>query len=440
MSISRLITDIKSSLWFMPTMLVLVAIGLAVGAIELDGVLGDDLGTRFPRLFGAGAEGSRELLSAIASSTITVAGVVFSITIVTLSLAAAQYSPRVLRNFMSDRANQVVLGVFVGVFVYCVLVLRTIRNGDEGFVPGASILIAIALALTGIAFLIFFIHHTATSIQVSEIAARIWRETMNALRREVPEPYENTAPVREIEAWFTGCAHVQATATGYIQRVDIAALIRWAKEHGRALWVEKAVGEFVVAGECLARVKDAEPVQDDAACGLREAFTVNTYRDVTQDPAFGLQQLVEIALKALSPGVNDTGTARDALNYITAIMVEIVRRPRPAHCVCRDGDSPVLVARMRGFDELAQLAFAPLRRNATRNFEVTRHLLVALKLLAELANDANQRRTIAQEIAAVDEGFDRSSVTRAESLVISALVAEARDCTDAMHRQSRCIQ
>ena len=223
---------------------------------------------------------------------------------------------------MSDRANQVVLGVFVGVFVYCVLVLRTIRNGDEGFVPGASILIAIALALTGIAFLIFFIHHTATSIQVSEIAARIWRETMNALRREVPEPYENTAPVREIEAWFTGCAHVQATATGYIQRVDIAALIRWAKEHGRALWVEKAVGEFVVAGECLARVKDAEPVQDDAACGLREAFTVNTYRDVTQDPAFGLQQLVEIALKALSPGVNDTGTARDALNYITAIMRE----------------------------------------------------------------------------------------------------------------------
>jgi hypothetical protein len=121
-------------------------------------------------------------------------------------------------------------------------------------------------------------------------------------------------------------------------------------------------------------------------------------------------------------------------------MVEIVRRPRPAHCVRRDGDSPVLVARMRGFDELAQLAFAPLRRNATRNFEVTRHLLVALKLLAELANDANQRRTIAQEIAAVDEGFDRSSVTRAESLVFSALVAEARDCTDARHRRSQCIQ
>ena len=415
----------------MPTMLVLVAIGLAVGAIELDGVLGDDLGTRFPRLFGAGAEGSRELLSAIASSTITVAGVVFSITIVTLSLAAAQYSPRVLRNFMSDRANQVVLGVFVGVFVYCVLVLRTIRSGEEGFVPGASILIAIALALTGIAFLIFFIHHTATSIQVSEIAARIWGETMNALRRGRPESYENTASVREIEAWFTRCAHVQATATGYIQRVDISALIRWAKEHERALWVEKAVGEFVVAGECLARVRDAEPVQDNAASGLHEAFTVNTYRDVTQDPAFGLQQLVEIALKALSPGVNDTGTARDALNYITAIMVEIVRSPRPAHCVRRDGDSPILVARMRGFDELAQLAFAPLRRNATRNFEVTRHLLVALKLLSELANDATVRRTIAQEIAAVDEAFDRSSVTRAESLVISALIAAARDRTDA---------
>jgi uncharacterized membrane protein len=412
-------------------MIVLAAIALAVGAIELDSALGDDLGSRYPRLFGAGAEGSRQLLSAIASSTITVAGVVFSITIVTLSLAAAQYSPRILRNFMRDRANQVVLGVFVGVFVYCVLVLRTIRSGEDAFVPGFSVLLGIALALTGIAFLIFFIHHTATSIQVSEMAARISAETLKAIRSECAdgEPYEPL--LREPEGAAARRALVTSTETGYIQRMDTAALRSWAGEQRRSVWVEKAAGEFVAAGECLVRVEGADAVAEAASAALRKAFTLNTYRDLPQDPAFGLQQLVEIALKALSPGVNDTGTARDALNYITAIMAELAREPPPAFRVCRDDSGPLVVVRTRGFAELVELAFGALRRNARCNFDVTRHLLLALELLAHTTADSNMRQVIMNEIAAVDEGFDRQSVTSAETLAISALVARARGHADA---------
>src|SRR5689334_4027204 len=146
----KLLTDLRNSFWFLPSLTVVTCVLVAIGAIELDGFIGKDALARFPRLFGAGAEGARELLSSIAGSTITVAGVVFSITIVALSLTAAQYSPRVLRNFMADRVNQGVLGVFVGIYVYCLIVLRTVRAGDDGFVPGISIIGALLLALVGV--------------------------------------------------------------------------------------------------------------------------------------------------------------------------------------------------------------------------------------------------------------------------------------------------
>jgi uncharacterized membrane protein len=153
-------TDLRSSFWFVPAVIVGAAVALALVLIETDRMLLQDVSDSWPRLFGAGAAGSRGMLSTIAGSMITVAGVVFSITIVSLSLASSQYSSRVLRNFMRDRTNQTVLGVFVGIFAYCLVVLRTIRGGDEGaFVPALAVLVAVALAFVGIAFLIVFIDH-----------------------------------------------------------------------------------------------------------------------------------------------------------------------------------------------------------------------------------------------------------------------------------------
>jgi uncharacterized membrane protein len=427
MSLTKLITDIKSSLWFVPSAMVLFSIGLAVGALEIDGLLGDEITRRYPRLFGAGAEGSRQLLSAIASSTITVAGVVFSITIVALSLAAAQYSPRVLRNFMSDRANQVVLGVFVGVFVYCLLVLRTIRGGEEAFIPGVSVLIAIALALAGIAVLIFFIHHIASSIQVSEMAARIARETMAGLKRVTAESRSESGAEAEDALLSLTWYQVPATASGYMQRVNKEALMSWGRENRRAMRIEKFVGEFVIAGECLVLVSGSDSPAERDVAAINRAFTLNTYRDLAQDPAFGVQQLVDIALKALSPGVNDTGTARDALNYITSILLEVAGAPSPARRLFRSEGMLLLSIRVRTFEEYMQLAFAPLRRNAATNFDLTHHLLEALSLLADLAGDPHIRNVIAQEIAATDEAFQRAALPTSDKLKIVQAVQAARE-------------
>ena len=157
---------VRDSLWFMPTLSVLMAVLLAILLIVVDSILGNELWLRWSLVFGAGAEGSRGMLSAIATSMITVAGVAFSITIVALAQTSTQYSSRILRKFMGDRTNQLVLGVFVAIYAYCLIVLRTIRSGDEGgFVPSLAVLMAIVLAFVGIGVLIYFIHHIARSLQ-----------------------------------------------------------------------------------------------------------------------------------------------------------------------------------------------------------------------------------------------------------------------------------
>ncbi len=186
--LKQLVIDIRSSLWFVPTLNVVSMAALAIGLIEIAQQIDQTLRDRWPRLFAAEAEGSRAMLSAIAGSMITVAGVVFSITIVALTLASSQYTSRILRNFMRDRANQVVLGVFVGIYTYCLLVLRTISSGSNGaFIPSLAVSGGVVLALVGIRFFVFFIHHIAASIQASEIIDAITRDTLMVIDRLFPE-------------------------------------------------------------------------------------------------------------------------------------------------------------------------------------------------------------------------------------------------------------
>ena len=178
----------RSSFWFIPAVIVVGAVGLAVALIAVDINVELHVDKKWPLIFGSGADGARGLLSSVAGSMITVAGVVFSITIVALALTSSQYTSRVLSNFMRDQINQVVLGVFVGIFAYCLVVLRTIRGGDEGaFVPSLAVLGGLVLAFVGIAFLIFFIHHIAMSIQASTIIATAAEETIAAVDHLFPK-------------------------------------------------------------------------------------------------------------------------------------------------------------------------------------------------------------------------------------------------------------
>ena len=421
----KFLTDLKSSFWFVPSVMVLGSIALAFAAIELDLAVGAEALARFPRLFGARAEGSRQLVAAIASSTMTVAGVVFSITIVALSLTAAQYSPRVLRNFMSDRANQLVLGVFVGVYVYCILVLRTVRGGEDAFVPGISVLIAIALAIVGIGFLIFFIHHIATSIQVSEIAARVARETIKSIRDAAQAERSGESPgdfkALAAESTWSG---VPASRSGYIQQVHTDTLILCASRSGRLLRMEKAVGAFVIKGERLLSASGSAPLPEPMRARLNDAYILNTYRDLAQDPAFGVEQLVDIALRALSPGVNDTGTARNALNYIAEILCELALCGHGDDRYCMHEGKLVLIKRTQTFSDLMQSALGSIRRNSVQNLDMALPMLDTIASVALATRTPDARNAVMQELAALEESLNGSVMVSADKLTIDAALHE----------------
>lgn len=390
-------THLRSGFWFLPGVMVIAAAVLAVLMTEIDMRVSKEALLGFPRIFGAGAEGSRELLSAIASSTITIAGVVFSITIVALSLTAAQYSPRVLRNFMRDRSNQMVLGIFVGIFTYCLLVLRTIHGGEDAFIPSLSVIVGILLALVGIGFLIYFIHHIATSIQVSHITASIAEETNEAIDRLFPQelgeelPADMSAQIQKV-VWQS----VSAADTGYIQQVDMEALLKFARRYDVVVRMEHGIGAFVIAGQPLVSLSMSGQADSEIVKTVNKIFSISTYRNIPQDAAFGIQQLVDIALKALSPGVNDTNTANTSLDYLTAILYRLARR-RIEEPYRLDQGKLRVVAIGPSFRQLVDAAFDPIRRNVDGNVQMILALFNAVETIGRTIRNEERRKILLRQ-------------------------------------------
>jgi len=398
--------ELCSSFWFVPAAIVLAAVGLATVLIAVDATFTEV--ARWPLLFGAGAAGSRGLLTAVASSMITVAGVVFSITIVALSLTSSQYTSRVLRNFMRDRVNQVVLGLFVGVFAYCLVVLRTIRGGDEGaFVPSLAVLTGLSLAFVGIAGLIYFIHHISMSIQASTIIAAVAQETNAAVDHLFPEELgrdadEDTGGYLDMPLAEQAWSAVSANKTGYIESVDQEALLAFARGHGTILRMERAIGEFVAAGTPLVSVVDSGGLDDETTAELNAVYVLSRQRTVQQDVAFGIRQIVDIALKALSPGINDTTTAVMCVDYLAAILVRIaVRRMPTSHRL----DQGVLrvIARGPSFESLLAEAFDQIRQNAAGNVAILSRMLGAIQTIASLTTSPGRRAALREQVQSIAE-------------------------------------
>src|SRR5664279_4181698 len=224
--LKRCWSALPSSFWFVPTLIVAGSITLAMALIEAHSTGSAQWLARWPRLFGASAEGARGMLSTIAGSMMTVVGVTFSMTLVTLALASSQYTSRILRNFVRSRVTQVVLGIFAGIFTYCLIVLRTIRGGDEGaFVPNMAVFFGFVLTLGGVGALMVFIHHIASSIQASSIISSVAEETIAAIDRLFPEKLgqgpsedDDDQTLSPLSAW--NWRAVPASQSGYIQNVN----------------------------------------------------------------------------------------------------------------------------------------------------------------------------------------------------------------------------
>jgi uncharacterized membrane protein len=416
---------LAQSLWFVPSLMVLGAVLLAAGLVEAETFVNMKLGRLFPRVFGVGPDGARGMLTAIASSMITVAGVVFSVTIVALSLAASQYSPRVLRTFSDDRPTQLVLGVFVGVFVYCLVVLRTIRGGDSNsYVPSLAVLGGLVLALVGTGFLIFFIHHMAASIQPSAILSRISTATLATIDVLFPEGVG--APADELDSeeiesgttWTT----VASPRTGYVIHVSKTGLLACAKKSGRLVRMDAAIGDFVVEGQPIASLEGSWPVEEAEAKALVNNYSLDRQRTLEQDADFGFQQMVDIASKALSPGINDASTAILCIDRITQVLARVAIRRIESRLRESDGQLRV-IARGPTFESLVELAYFAIGRDARGNAVVLMRLVWSLERVASVTTNSARRQVLAEQLRRLEGSLLRSDGTSVEQ---KAVVSRAR--------------
>jgi len=385
---------LDASLWFVPTLMVAGAMALAYGLVRLDMHIGHDWVKDYPLLFGAGASGARGMLTTIAGSMMTVASLGFSLTLSTLGQVSSQYTSRVLRNFMSSRVNQLVLGSFVSIFVYCLLVLRTIRDGDEGgFIPSLAVTGGLVLAVLSIGVLVFFIHHIASIMQAGVIIGGVAEETEAAIRRLFPQELGTAASEPAQRALFDQAealawVPVPAATTGYLQTVEEAGLLALAHRLSGVVRLAHGVGSFVAQGAALAwvaRYDAAEPVtlSDQLRAEVNAQFSIGRQRTTEQDVGFGVRQLVDIALKALSPGINDTSTAVMCIDYLGALVASLAARRFADSLRTDDGGGPVRVITVQpSFETLVNTAFDQILLAGEGNLAVYLRLLTALDTAA----------------------------------------------------------
>ena len=322
-----------------------------------------------------GPDAARSILTAIAAAVITVVGVVFSITIVALTLASTQFGPRMLRNFIRDVGTQLTLGTFVATFVFCILALGSVSSPPaEEFVPHVSVSVALGLTLVDLGVLIYFIHHVAKSIQITEVISGIAGDLGRALRTVASEAAEAAAtqpsvlralsPAEANRRLDEQGAEISATTSGYLQAIDHRRLVKIAARSGALMRIVHRPGHFVVKGRPLAIVwpADASP---DIERALRRAHVVGSNRTLAQDLQFAIDQLVEIAIRALSPAVNDTYTAITCIDWLGDAMCKLVSSGLPDG-IYRDDHGEIRVIEVAlSYDRVINRAFDKIRQAGT---------------------------------------------------------------------------
>jgi uncharacterized membrane protein len=429
---------LQDAFWFLPSLIVAGSVVLAALLIRADTIGSGQWQARWPHLFGASAAGARGMLSTIAGSMMTVVGVTYSMVLVTLALASSQYTSRILRNFMRDRITQVALGVFAGIFTYCLIVLRTIRGGDEGgFVPSLAVAFGVVVAIGGISTLIFFIHHIASSIQASSIIASVAQETLAAVDRLFPGHLGQDPPSGDrVEArlssreprWQT----VPAKRNGYIQSVDNAALLRLTRKHRTILRMERGIGDFAVQGAPLASLALEELPAKELIADLQAAYVIGRHRTLQQDSGFGIRQIVDMALRALSPGFNDTTTAIMCVDYLTAILARLVSRDIPSS-YRYEGEELRIIAMGPSFESLVSESFDQIRASACGNVGIMLRMLGALHTIANLTANPSRRQVLGAHVQWIAELAERTIESPRDRARFEGRMARVRAALESKH-------
>jgi uncharacterized membrane protein len=428
---------LRTNLWLVPTLEILLAVALFAGTYALDRAAYDG-SLHFPSWVISGtADAARQILTTIAAAVITVVTLVFSITIVTLTLASTQFGPRMLRNFIRDRITQITLGSFVATFVYAILALVCIGPGSHGeFVPHLSITVTMALVILDVGVLVVFIDHIAKSIQLPQVIASIARDLSRAIEAEVAPPTTDapkTGPSLSemLVRLDEDSAVVRAPSSGYLQYVSMSTLIDISSRGHAVIRLLRRPGHFVAEGEPLANVWPAAAAPG-VARALGGAHATGPHRTLTQDLSFAVDQLVEIAIRALSPAVNDTFTALACIDWLGDGLGKIADRWRP-ETVHRDVAGRVrVIAVTVDFDRLLQRAHDKIRQASLGMPAVMIRQLDGLVNVAAHTTSTGQRELVLAQAAmimrgceeSVPERNDREDVRRRYDIVLAAVSSQ----------------
>ncbi len=381
MRVGARMAQLRESMWFVPGLMVLVALALAQGIIVVDLWLDARALDVLPDSFLLGVEGSRGILVAVGGSVLAVAATTFSITMSVIATASSTYGPRLVRNFMADRSNQRVLGLFVSTFVYCLMVMRRVQDSSDGitFVPHVAVYGALVLALASVAALVYFLHHISDVIQVSTLVRRVREELERAVDALYGDGSTDRVPAAPLDR---ASAVVLADRAGFVTTIDAAGLARAAQGVGVAE-VLAGPGVHVMVGEPLARVSgDAEAM----GTLVRDHVYIGDTRTPTQDVHFAVQQMVEMAVRAVSPSTNDPYTARNVVEELACGLVPALRHDDPGPGWVDEAGVVRLVWQLPSGAELVDLVFDDLRVYAASDPAV---VLAALGLAGRLLRVAS---------------------------------------------------
>ena len=391
--VGAVLERLRSSLFFVPMVFVVAFAALGLAMTEVDALVdgADDL----PFVLTSTVDSARELLSVVAAATITVAGIAFSVSLLVIQQASSQFSPRVVHSLFRDPFNRRVMGLAVGTFTYCLMVLRSVRGpleeGGEPVIPNLSVGVAVILGVAAILAIVAFIDHNAHSLEISEILARVTEGTVDQIRHTWPERGEGVHDlVSEQERLPPGPGHpIRFASNGWLQQLSTPGLLELVPDGG-TVRLDTTVGRYAIAGTPLCTVWPAPDDPEAARDRAEDATQTGAVRTMQQDPSYGIRQLADVALTALSPGVNDPTTAQEAIFHLAAVLREALVRDLPPRVEEDERGRRLLRLEDHTHETLVELAFDEVRRTAAPLPTVCTYLLEALHLLHDAALAADR--------------------------------------------------
>ncbi|NNE59232.1 MAG: DUF2254 domain-containing protein [Hellea sp.] len=421
--------DLQSSYYFIPGIMVLLTVILATATAYIDAQLSAEIARKLDIFYAIEPGGARAVLATIAGAMMTVAAVTFSITMVAVTTASGQYGPRLIGNFMRDRANQFTLGTFTSTFVYALLVLRITHAGDASsgpdtisqFVPNLSLLVAVIMTLVSVGVMIFFIHHIPETLNVGNILARVGKKLRDNIEKTFPADLGKATETKKFDRRSipeASAHHVCAESEGFVQAVNDSAMMRLAIEHDLVIELMKQPGDFITNGEELVSIWPQKDIDDETlqeiSASFKKTYAMGKERTAHQNILFLADELVEILARALSPGVNDPFTAINCINWFKSSLKAMMRANIPNPYRADDNGDVRVITNPIDFKHFADNMLGQSRNYVATDFNVTCRLLDILDDLIESAENTSQKKILRAHARALNIAATDSQIVAAD--------------------------